>query len=74
MLHRALTEMGVEGQVAFLKNNVDHHTGATFGCHENYLMRREAQFTPEVLASCIPGNPTDFRRLRQGWAGKSAGI
>src|SRR6202521_5124354 len=31
MLNRALTEMDVEDQVAFLKNNVDHHTGATFG-------------------------------------------
>src|SRR6202045_4058962 len=53
MLNRALSEMDVEDQVAFLKNNVDHHTGATFGCHENYLMRREAQFTPEVLASLL---------------------
>src|SRR5260370_37231563 len=53
MLNRALAEMDVEDQVAFLKNNVDHHTGATFGCHENYLMRREAQFTPEVLASLL---------------------
>ncbi|HKM58141.1 MAG TPA: proteasome accessory factor PafA2 family protein, partial [Chthoniobacterales bacterium] len=53
LLNRALKEMGVEGQVTFLKNNVDHHTGATFGCHENYLMRREAQFTPAVLASLL---------------------
>ena len=53
LLTRALREMGIEQDVAFLKNNVDHHTGATFGCHENYLMRREAQFTPGVLASLL---------------------
>ena len=76
LLHQALTEMGVEDQVAFLKNNVDHHTGATFGCHENYLMRREAQFTPEVsgLAAGVPGDPADICRRRSSWAGESAGF
>src|ERR1700730_2649043 len=64
LLNQALTEMGVEDQVAFLKNNVDHHTGATFGCHENYLMHREAQFTPEVLASLLA-----FLATRQIFAG-----
>jgi proteasome accessory factor A len=53
LLTRALREMGIDQEVTFLKNNVDHHTGATFGCHENYLMRREAQFTPGVLASLL---------------------
>lgn len=53
LLNRALSDLGVCHQVAFLKNNIDHHTGATFGCHENYLMRREAQFTPEVLGSLL---------------------
>src|ERR1700724_3156777 len=64
LLNQALTEMGVEDKVAFLKNNVDHHTGATFGCHENYLMHREAQFTPEVLASLLA-----FLATRQIFAG-----
>src|SRR5215470_15341670 len=45
-----------------------HHalseTGATFGCHENYLMRREAQFTPEVLSSLLA-----FLATRQIFAG-----
>ncbi len=63
-LNQALTEMGAEDQVTFLKNNVDHHTGATFGCHENYLMHREAQFTPEVLASLLA-----FLATRQIFAG-----
>src|SRR3979409_1361633 len=41
LLQEAIAEMGVAEEVAFIKNNIDHHTGATFGCHENYLMRRE---------------------------------
>jgi hypothetical protein len=54
----ALLQLGLEGlgaseQVSFLKNNIDHYTGATFGCHENYLMKREAQFTPESLGSLL---------------------
>jgi proteasome accessory factor A len=64
LLNRALSELGVCDQVAFLKNNIDHHTGATFGCHENYLMRREAQFTPEVLGSLLA-----FLATRQIFAG-----
>lgn len=53
LLQSALDALGATEQVAFLKNNIDHHTGATFGCHENYLMKREAQFTPAVLGALI---------------------
>jgi proteasome accessory factor A len=53
LLQSALTGLGGAGRVSFIKNNVDHHTGATFGCHENYLMRREAQFTPPVLGTLL---------------------
>jgi hypothetical protein len=49
LVQSALDALGVRGDVAFLKNNVDHHTGATFGCHENYLMRRDVEFTDERL-------------------------
>src|SRR5262249_19723039 len=48
LLQSSLVALGAEDRVSFIKNNVDHHTGATFGCHENYLMKREAQFTPPV--------------------------
>ena len=44
-------------RVSFIKNNIDHHTGATFGCHENYLMKREAQFTPARSAHCSLSSP-----------------
>ena len=53
LLQSALDEMGVAARVSFIKNNVDHQTGATFGCHENYLMRREAQFTAPVLGTLL---------------------
>ena len=53
LLQGALDGLGISDRVSFIKNNVDHHTGATFGCHENYLMRREAQFTPTVLSTLL---------------------
>ena len=40
ILQSALDSLRASAHVSFLKNNIDHHTGATFGCHENYLMRR----------------------------------
>ena len=53
LLQSALDSLGGKGHVSFIKNNVDHHTGATFGCHENYLMKREAQFTPAALGALL---------------------
>ena len=53
LLLNALRELRATEQVSFIKNNIDHYTGATFGCHENYLMRRETQFTPPVLGSLL---------------------
>src|ERR1700719_1450075 len=53
LLRESLTALEASDRVSFIKNNVDHHTGATFGCHENYLMKREAQFTPSVLGTLL---------------------
>src|SRR5437016_12774713 len=53
LLQSSLVALGAEARVSFIKNNVDHHTGATFGCHENYLMKREAQFTPPILGTLL---------------------
>src|SRR2546428_2736044 len=53
LLRSALAALEAGDRVSFIKNNVDHHTGATFGCHENYLMKREAQFTPSVLGTLL---------------------
>src|SRR5947209_2144312 len=53
LLRESLAALDAGDRVSFIKNNVDHHTGATFGCHENYLMKREAQFTPSVLGTLL---------------------
>src|ERR1700675_1482173 len=53
LLRESLAALEADDRVSFIKNNVDHHTGATFGCHENYLMKREAQFTPSVLGTLL---------------------
>src|SRR5215211_641072 len=53
LLQSSLIALGAQDRVSFIKNNVDHHTGATFGCHENYLMKREAQFTPPMLGTLL---------------------
>src|SRR6266403_2867292 len=53
LLRSSLVALEASDRVSFIKNNVDHHTGATFGCHENYLMKREAQFTPSILGTLL---------------------
>src|SRR5438067_2627895 len=53
LLQSALDALRASEQVSFLKNNIDHHTGATFGCHENYLMRRDVQFNPQILGTLL---------------------
>ena len=64
LLQSALEALGVSGEVAFIKNNIDHHTGATFGCHENYLMKRELQFDSRLLGTLL-----SFLATRQLFAG-----
>lgn len=53
LVQSGLAGLHAEGRVSFIKNNVDHQTGATFGCHENYLMAREMQFTPAGLGTLL---------------------
>lgn len=38
----AIQHLGLRGHTGFIRNNIDHYSGATFGCHENYLLRRSA--------------------------------
>lgn len=44
IIQDALEELGWGDSVAFIKNNVDLESNATFGCHENYLVSRSYQF------------------------------
>ena len=53
ILLQAVQAMGVEEKVSFIRNNVDHYSGATFGCHENYLVRRAAPLTETNLHSLL---------------------
>ncbi len=53
LVQSALEGLGVSDDVSFIKNNVDHVTGATFGCHENYLMKRELHFDARVLGTLL---------------------
>ena len=64
LVQNAVAALRAEDRVAFIKNNIDHYTGATFGCHENYLMRREMQFSPEALGTLI-----SFLATRQIYTG-----
>ncbi len=53
LLQRALADLGIAGEASFIKNNIDHYTGATFGCHENYLLQREAPLSQANVDSLL---------------------
>jgi proteasome accessory factor A len=63
LLH-ALRELRLAHHVGFVRNNIDHYTGATFGCHENYLVRRSAPLTEANVLSLLT-----FLTLRLLYAG-----
>ncbi len=54
ILQDCLEELGLSEQVSIIKNNMDHETDATFGCHENYLVTREFPFSYRGLGLLIP--------------------
>lgn len=54
IVQRALDQLGLAETASFFKNNIDHYTGATFGCHENYLVRRDVPFSQVLLPAILP--------------------
>lgn len=60
----AVHAMGANEDVTFIKNNIDHYTEATFGCHENYLIPRDP-----TLSSDAVGVLMSFLATRQIYAG-----
>ena len=64
MVQGALDQLGLAEDASFFKNNIDHYTGATFGCHENYLVRRDVPFAQVLLPAILP-----FFVSRQIYAG-----
>lgn len=53
LLLAALDALGIGGAVSFFRNNIDHHTGATFGCHENYSLSRAAPLSERNVLSLL---------------------
>ncbi|MGA2748721.1 MAG: proteasome accessory factor PafA2 family protein [Verrucomicrobiota bacterium] len=53
ILLQALKALRLDREVSFIRNNVDHYSGATFGCHENYLLRRAAPLTEANVHSLL---------------------
>jgi proteasome accessory factor A len=64
ILMQAVKDLRIADQVGFIRNNVDHYSGATFGCHENYLVRRSAPLTEGNVLSLLA-----FLTLRQLYVG-----
>ena len=64
IVQKALEQLGLAENATFFKNNIDHFTGATFGCHENYLVRRDVPFSQVLLPAMLP-----FFVTRQIFAG-----
>lgn len=50
---QAVKDLRLEKEVSFIRNNIDHYSGATFGCHENYLVRRSAPLTEANVQSLL---------------------
>jgi len=53
LLQQALQELHLLPDVSFIKNNIDHYTSATFGCHENYLLNRDAPLTKRNIDTLL---------------------
>ncbi len=64
LITSATRELGLTEQVSFVRNNLDYHSGATFGCHENYLVRRGAPLNEANVQSLLA-----FLTLRVLYAG-----
>ncbi len=73
LLRRALREMRLAGRVGFVRNNIDHYSGATFGCHENYLVRRGAVMTEAKVASLLAFLTLRMLYTGAGRVGSTAG-
>jgi len=53
LLTLALKDLGLDDKVSFVRNNIDHYTGATFGCHENYLICRSTPLNEKNVFSLL---------------------
>ncbi len=65
--------MRMEREIHFIRNNIDHYTGATFGCHENYLVRRAAPLTEANVHSLLAFLTLRMLYVSAGRVGRDAG-
>lgn len=61
---RAVHELGLQDDIRFYNNSVDHFGGHTFGCHENYLVQMDEDFFTHRAPMLYP-----FLITRQIYAG-----
>ncbi len=64
LLNEAVRALKLEDRVGFIRNNIDHCTGATFGCHENYSLGRKTPLHENNVLSLLT-----FLTLRVLYAG-----
>ncbi len=53
LVNEAIAGLGLSNRCGFVRNNIDHFSGATFGCHENYLVRRSASLSERNVLSLL---------------------
>ena len=53
ILLEAVQALGYGDEVTFVRNNIDHFTQATFGCHENYMIDRMAPLSEKNVLSLL---------------------
>jgi len=74
LLNLALKALGMDEMAGFVRNNVDHYSGATFGCHENYLVRRHAPLTEKNVLSLLAFLTVRLVMVGAGKVGASPGV
>lgn len=65
---RAIQPKLVDGRALIVKNNIDYQTGVTYGCHENYSIRRRSDKGKDVLKEIV-GRLAPFLVTRQAICG-----
>ncbi len=53
LLLEAIDALDLRGKAQVIRNNIDHHSGATFGCHENYSLNRDAPLHEKNVLSLL---------------------
>lgn len=74
LLNEGLAALNYTNRAGFVRNNIDHYSGATFGCHENYLVRRTAPLSERNVQSLLAFLTVRVLMCGAGKVGMSPGI